>query len=724
MFLLLIIIEFVSITNADYVKVVQYETSSTCSGSIYSTQAKLGDLGFSDGCVAFSAGIYQKYICANSTSILSNKYYSSTCSGNPFESQAVTSVQFGCETVSASSSYNTMCISGTFSMSSFSYVQTSYSSSIPCSAVSFATPTSIIEAPLDTCIPYSSNGLKYTFDSGSGNISQFLFSTPDCSISNGNPTIISTVGCVSTLSDTLVTLSTGAISPSPTPTSSASPSPSISPSALPTIQQTYLRLLSYYGDTTCSTSPNPSYTIDNIQSCLSSPSSGKSFLRICSSDGRTFIQYTFPNLICSGQPISSMNSTLGCVATTGSGSYQYTCFTGDYNPPSNALVIKSFKNTQTCAESGVLKIFTSVANIYYTIYPIDMCLTTNTGSSFVTCSSSLASIRQFDTNSLCDGTPDVVTTAPIGSCNLSSVNVANSFIAECPGLASPSPISTVTPTPSPSLSRGASPSTTPSFKATSTPLNPTLSKYVLATNGGLTASRVKRSTTTEDDCIIDAKFEPIMSILVYNPLNGIVNIKQKGMKRDFTTYDVNLTINVNTISSTALWIRLGNISCISNDNPTGYCVLSYRGTQNITVWTSYYKLSTEISARNASGGEGSLGGGIVGGLILVLLVLAVLHSLRIINIPCFNSCCDNRAKRKNLTSYPIAIPVIQQPQQQPRAQVVAMMQPQILQSQGNYPSYPIQPIQPQPYPVYPPPPPSLSSSSSSSSSSFSRSTGV
>ena len=691
--------------SADYVKVLQYETSSTCDGPVYSSLAKLGDLGVADGCLSVGPSVYSKYFCNNSSSLISNKYFSPTCSGTPFESTSVMNISFGCSILSASSSINYSCEKGTFSVSSFSFVKRTYASAIPCIAVESAPPLSIIEAPLDTCISYASNGLKYSFDVGSGNIFQTLFSTPGCVIgSSGSPSVIGSAGCQTTSSETLVTLCTSAVSPSSTPTPSTTPSPSATPSALPLIQQTFQKQISYYGDTTCSSTPYPSYVITNYQTCLSSISAGKSFLRVCSSDGKSEVQYTYANLECSGQPVSSINHSLGCVATSTGGSYQFTCQTGDFVPPSNSLVIQSFTNSRSCS-SNLRRVFTQMGNVEYTVYPVDTCLTTTSGSSLTSCSSTAASISQFNTNNACNGSPDVVTTAPVGVCNISAVNVADSFIALCPGLPSPSPFTTASPTPSPSLSIGASPSSTSTFKASPTPVNPRLSRYTLATNGGMVAYRARENVDDEDECIIDAKYAPIMSILIFNPLNGLVTIKQKGMTKGYNVFDISLTTGVNAIQSTSTWVSLGNISCVSSENPTGYCFLYFKGTQNLTVWTSYYKLSSEVvSASNAQGNGATLGGGIFGGFILLLLILAVLHTLRVINVPCFNSCCDNRFRKRNLTmtpevvnknNYPIAVPVSLP--QQPRAQVVAMMQP------PN--AYPMtqqgMPQQQQLYPVFP-----------------------
>jgi len=225
----------------------------------------------------------------------------------------------------------------------------------------------------------------------------------------------------------------------------------------------------------------------------------------------------------------------------------------------------------------------------------------------------------------------------------------------------------------------------------------------------MVAYRVKENVDDEDECIIDAKYSPIMSILVFNPLNGLVTINQKGLTKGYKVFDISLTTGVNAIQSTSTWVSLGNISCVSSENPTGYCFLFFKGTQNLTVWTSYYKLSSDVvSASNAQGNGGTLGGGIFGGFILLLLILAVLHSLRVINVPCFNSCCDNRFRKRNLTmtpevvnknNYPIAVPVSPPCPQQPRAQVGAMMQPPV----NTYPMHQqsIMPQQQQMYPVYP-----------------------
>lgn len=724
---IVVLIYLSTAATADYVKAIQYETSSTCSGPVYSTLAKLGDLGVADGCEAIGAGVYSKYFCNNSSSLVSNKYYSPSCSGSPFESTPITSIAFGCSTASATSSVSFTCEYGTFSVSSFSFVRTTYASTIPCSGYSSVPPTSIIESPLDTCITYANNGLKYSYDSPSGNVLQTLFTTPGCDAgSGGNPTVSGSVGCVTSTSETTVTSCTAAVSPSPTPTPSSTPSPSISPSNLPVIKQTYEKKVSYYGSSTCSTPPYSSYVVTNFQSCLSSPSSGLSHLRICSNDGQRHVQYNFNNLDCSGQPISVLNSTYGCVSDIYGGSYLYSCLSGEFEPPSNSLVIKTFQKSQTC-ESTTRPVSTEVGNVVYTVYPVDTCLKTSSGSSLTSCSSSVATITQFNSNFECNGTPDVITTAPVGECNISSVNVADTFIALCPGLPSPSPITTVSPTPTPTLSRGASPSTTPSFFASPTPVNPSLSRYSLVTTCELVAYRFKKDVTEEDDCIIDAKYKPIMSILVYNPLNGLVTIKQRGLTKSNSVFDIALISGVNTRSSTATWVSLGNISCVTFDNPSGYCDISFRGSQNITVWTSYYKLTDTVSARNTNANGGTLGGGIVGGLILVLLILAVLHSLRVINVPCFNSCCDNRSRGKNLTMTPEVVtmnnfanvvPVIQpqplplQPQPPPlqpqpqRVQAVAMMQPKAVhfsQTTISHPqSYPTAPQQPvQPYGNYP-----------------------
>lgn len=151
-----------------------------------------------------------------------------------------------------------------------------------------------------------------------------------------------------------------------------------------------------------------------------------------------------------------------------------------------------------------------------------------------------------------------------------------------------------------------------------------------------------------------------MSILVYNPLGGIVNIKQKGLPKSSTSisdsFDINTTIGLNSISSVDLWISLGNITCTTMDNPSGICSLLFDGSTDMTIWLSVYRFDEVSASNDAKANISVIGIAAGGGFLIILLLCGTLHSLRIIKVPCFNVCCDRRPmNQKAITAYPVVV---------------------------------------------------------------------
>jgi len=152
-FFILNILVLPSVIIADYVLNTLY-TGSTCSGDVYYITASYGDLGVSDGCTAVGPNQYLKYFCLNSSYIMYAYFSTPTCTGSPIIPLRPLSLPFGCITGSGGSQAQlTSCEFGTFTPANNTMLQTSYSSTLPCSSISSGVPpSSIQQRPLDVCI--------------------------------------------------------------------------------------------------------------------------------------------------------------------------------------------------------------------------------------------------------------------------------------------------------------------------------------------------------------------------------------------------------------------------------------------------------------------------------------------------------------------------------------------------------------------------------------------
>lgn len=394
---------------------------------------------------------------------------------------------------------------------------------------------------------------------------------------------------------------------------------------------------------------------------------------------RSAVLDSYESSTCSGQvnKSDSLYVPFGC----SSSGVLTTCVSGKYTPWTNSYQKREDTYTQNCTEVSK----ESPDNIYE--HRLDVCHTYVSGTSYkITYDSTTRNITKLSYSVKgCIGVPSSISLVGAIGCNdvdfLFPISYAVVSVAPS---SSPAPI-------------GATPSATPTFLPSSLPL-PSLSEYEEVRGCAYVAEPFSAiASFTTYACFIQTdtiKSKAMFSILVYNPLEGSVNVIQKGLlKKEDTSstslssaVDVTLTPNVNSVSSNDMWISLVNVSCAVNDNPSGHCVISFKGSEEYKLWITVY-----VSKKDSTSDGGSVIAGVVAGLsIVVIIVLVVLHTMKIISVPCFNCCCDNRAKnKKHLTmtpeggvSYPIAIPT-QYHNNQPRSQVVNKMK-KMHQHPGNF----------------------------------------
>lgn len=376
---------------------------------------------------------------------------------------------------------------------------------------------------------------------------------------------------------------------------------------------------------------------------------------------------SYSSSTCSGTFFKSdkQSVTFGC---SSSGTLT-TCVKGKYYPWTNSYQKREDTHTLNCSEVSL----GSPDNIYE--HRLDRCLSYVSGTSYkITYDSTSKNITKYSYSAKgCTGVPSPSLVGTIG-CNdidfLFPISYSVTYVAPS---SSPLPI-------------GASPSSTPTFVPSSFPL-PSLNEFLEVSSCAIAQPISASDSFTNFACFIQTdskKSRAMFSVLIYNPLEGSIKVLQKGLlKKEDTSVtaltnaqDVALIQDVNYVSSNDVWISLVNVTCAAIDNPSGHCIIALKGSEDFKLWVSVY-----ISKEDTSSGSGSLIAGVAAGLIIVvIIILVVLHTMRIISVPCFNCCCDNRAKnKKHLTmtpegavSYPIAVPTHTY-QNQTRSQVVANM---------------------------------------------------
>jgi len=382
----------------------------------------------------------------------------------------------------------------------------------------------------------------------------------------------------------------------------------------------------------------------------------------------SYTAYYYSSNDCSGTPIATNVIPLTCSPYSG-GVSQYksgTCQTGQYVAPPNTLTSTEFSYSSTCAFNGGI-------NVSYAGFPVNTCNVqgSGSGSTKYTCSATNVTFFSYTTQD-CSGIPSFTGEQLLGVCIPGSSS--GSSIYSCSGNAqpspsasptpSPSPGSSLSPTPTPSLSTGASPSTTPTFLPSTTPINSRItSQYTQVSDCGYISYKFTAGDYFPYACFsTDPILAPIMSILIYNQFLGSVSIRQMGFPLGSTilnksAYAIKTTDGLNSITSSNEWISLGNITCTTNDNPSGICGLQFSSTRDFKVWLTVYRFSEVIANDSYSQNTSpSIIGTAAGGAFFLILILGALHAFRIIKVPCFNICCDRRAlNQKAITTYPVVV---------------------------------------------------------------------
>lgn len=653
-FVVLISLSFDAVFS-DFVLEQSYESSTDCSGQLVTTAASsvlgAGDLGFGS-CKFYSSFVYAQEECVTPTSYQLVFYTTSTCEAGTQStlSPQQIPISFGCFSTGTTSSLRRSCGIGSFYPSSNAYTRFLYPRSINCFYADSSKPTSIIENALDTCLFNSTLGGYQTYsydDAVSIDVKLTSHVSPDCSDEPFSTLIVDSVGC-KTISQTIVTKITA-------PAPSVSPTASVSPSASPP-----LRLVSYlqtevYNDIDCSGSPN-SILIDGIyEGCIMS-NSLNSILRVCSSDGTSYLEYSYLTKDCSGKPYSSSSKlSLPQCEQSKDDNTQFirkSCQYGQYVAPANSFVTEKFQSSAVCNYNKGL-------SVSFLVYLLNKCISLGETSVKYSCSSTDVITTLYDSPD-CSENPSYPSMHTLEKCMPGTYS--ESSILYCRGQTGPVPstdpssLPSPSHTPSASLSKGSSPSTTPTFRATITPINTRItSNYGLigqANNCGFTARSLEAGSYSLACFAVDAKSLPIMSILVYNPRQAVISLKQLGLSPGATTvdeaFDISLMSGLNSISSSSLWVRLGNISCTTRDNPSGICVLKFESDKSFTIWLSIYRID-EVVANDGFSSINVAIGGVIGGVFFLFLLLGTMHVLRIINVPCFRWW---NANKKKLTMTP------------------------------------------------------------------------
>jgi hypothetical protein len=617
-----------------YIQTYLYN-DATCTGTIFSARVSGIQTFYASGSTS------QLRVCSSDGKSQITYFYSTIdCSGQPISSSNFT-LPVCSVTGGSPQQYSTStCQIGQVVAPANSFLSESFSSSSSC-AFNGGKDVSYTSYLTDTCLIQGSQSIKITCSSTNAN--QSIYSSTDCS---GSPTT----------------------STSP-PFGACLPGSSGSSSILSCSQQTFTQY-DRYNDASCSGPKTTSYMTDFKQGCVVVGSNSQR--RECSSDGLSVKINSYAAIDCSGIPISNTIPLSTCNPVSGTGSQEYTsgrCRSGLFQAPANALIYESYSYSTTCA-------FNLGVNVSYNVYPLDSCLVQGAGSAKYTCTGSTSSYSSY-TSQDCTGTPTTYSGPPLGVCTPGSPS--GSSYAYCSSPSSPSPSVSPSPTPSPSLSpgasasitptpslsTGASPSTTPSFRPSTTPINPRITnKYTLISGCGFVSRQVvAASGSYVYACFFsNAKLSPIMSILVYNSLGGIVGIEQKGFPKGSVSltdaFVINTTTGLNAVLSTDLWISLGNITCTTSDNPSGICALSFASTTDITIWLSVYRYDEVTASNDAKSNPAIIGIAAGGGFVFILLLCGALHALRILKIPCFNVCCDRRpVNQKSITSYPVTVAI-------------------------------------------------------------------
>jgi hypothetical protein len=383
---------------------------------------------------------------------------------------------------------------------------------------------------------------------------------------------------------------------------------------------------------------------------------------------KTAVLDSYTSNTCSGtaintEPQSISPNVFGC---SSSGTLT-TCVKGKYVPWTNTYQKKVNNRLFTCSDAEL----ESPTSIYE--HRLDRCRSFVSGTSNkITYDSVTQNITKLTYSvKSCVGTPTITFVGVLG-CNDTETIDPITFT-----------VSAVSPSPSP-VPVGASPSSTPTFVASPIPFPS--SEYEEIPGCSYIADVTGSDSFTNYVCYMkedSKKSKAMYSILVYNKLEGNIIVTQKGLQNKDDTSQATLATamdisasETNSIASNDIWVSLSKVPCANIENPSGHCILSFKGTENYKIWITMYSLKT------TSSGNASLIGGVLAGIcFVVLVVLIVLHTLRIVTIPCFNCCCDNRVKNKrHLTmtpegavSYPVVLPTqYQQPQQ--RSHVVSNMQ--------------------------------------------------
>jgi hypothetical protein len=656
-----VIIVLISLSEvfSDFILEQNYQSSTDCTGQVFTTAASsklgAGDLGFG-GCKFYSSFVYAQEECISPTSYQLVFYTTATCEAGTQSTTTpqIIPVPFGCFSTGSTSSFRRSCGIGSFYPSSNAYTRFLYPKSINCFSIDSSKPTAIIENVLDTCLLNSTYGGYQTYrydDAVSINVNLTSHLSSDCSDEPVSSIIVDSVGCI-TSSQTIVTKITA-------PAPSVSPTASVSPSASPPLQLVSYLQTEIYNDIDCSGSPN-SISISSIyQGCIMRNSFNSiSILRVCSSDGTSYLEYSYLTKDCSGKPSSSSSRRfLPQCEQSEVDNTQYvrkSCRNGQYVAPANSFVTEKFQYSPVCNYNY------DTDSVSFLIYLLNKCISLGETSVIYSCSSTDVITTLYDSPD-CSENPSYPSMQTLGTC-MPGTYYESSSILYCSGQTGPVPStapSSLPPpshTPSASLSKGSSPSTTPTFRATITPINSRLtSNYGLigqANNCGFTARSLEAGYYSLACFAVDAKSLPIMSILVYNPRQAVISIKQLGLAPGVTTvdnaYDISLMSGLNSISSTSLWVRLGNISCTTSDNPSGICAIKFEGDKSFTFWLSIYRID-EVIANDGLFTITVAVGGVIGGVFFLFLLLGTMHIFRIINVPCFSW---RNANKKKLTMTP------------------------------------------------------------------------